>query len=607
MNRGQGWFVVLPDSADAAPAAQVVAGWPDVQVETHRSGRPWLLGRWSPDETAVVETDRGRVALLGDHPPLQRWSRTLARSATALGDLALEIPGSFHLVSTLDGQVRAQGTATGLRRLCRARIGGVTVGCDRADILAKALDAAVDEDALLLRLLEPSVPHPLGGRPMWRDITAVPEGHYLQLDSRGQVDVRRWWTPPQPSLSLAEGAPKVAKALADAVAVRTEGGGVVSADLSGGLDSTSICFLAARGPAEMVMFTQAGIDGGHEDAMWARRAATHLPRAEHLEMRPGTLPSFYTGLLDAGEGFDEPALGGRIRGMHTELAGLMAAKGSRLHLTGEGGDQVMQALDSYVHDTLRTHPGIGIRHLRALSAECRWSFASTVRAAADRRSYRRWLTDVSASLRPMRTSDRSPSLMGWDAPPTLPPWITADARERLRQLIRAQARQATPLAPTRGQHMALAQIISSTRMCRQIGRFTARAGLPFHYPFLDDQVVQACLEVRLHERTTPFAFKPLSVASMRGIVPDDVLSRRGKSEFSREIHSGLVARRAELTELLADSHLARLGLVDGDALRQAALVLYPPQLPISYLEMTFAVETWLRAQAPVPSVPVKAR
>ena len=152
--------------------------------------------------------------------------------------------------------------------------------------------------------------------------------------------------------------------------------------------------------------------------------------------------------------------------------------------------------------------------------------------------------------------------------------------------------------------MALAQIVSSTRMCRQIGRFTAQAGVPFHYPFLDDQVVQACLSVRLHERTTPFTFKPLTVAAMRGVVPDEVLARRGKSEFSREIHSGLVARRAELAELLADSQMARLGLVDVDALRQAALVLYPPQLPIYYLEMTFAVETWLRAQA---TTPVKAR
>ncbi|MEU5052064.1 asparagine synthase-related protein [Streptomyces sp. NPDC021096] len=598
MNRGQGWFVVLPDSAQAASAAGILGAQAGLEVESHRSGRPWLVGQWSQDELTVTAAGSGRVALIGDHPPLaphRAESLRRIRSADELERIAAGIPGCFHLVSSLGGRVRVRGTASGMRRIYYARAGGVTVGCDRADVLAQAVGGTLDEDALLLRLLEPAVPHPFGGRPLWREVSAVPEGHCLELDPEGGRRVARWWYPPEPCVSLEEGAPKFAEALAEAVAVRTAAGTVVSADLSGGLDSTPVCFLAARGPAKLVMFTQAGIDAGHEDALWARRAAAHLPDAEHLEMEPGRMPAFYTGLLTAGQGFDEPALGGRIRGTHTALARMMAAKGSRLHLTGEGGDQVVQALDSYVHDTLRTHPRAGLRHLRALSAECRWSPGAAIRAAADRRSYRRWLTDAAAGMGPMRLSDRTPAFMGWDMPPTLPPWITAEARERLRHLIRHESGAVIPLAPTRGRHMALAQIISSTRMCRQIARFTAHAGLPFHYPFLDDKVIEACLAVRLHERTTPFVFKPLTVTAMRGTVPDELLARRSKSEFSREIHSGLASRRPELGELLADSHMARLGLVDSGVLRRAALVLYPPQLSVSYLEMTLAVETWLRA------------
>ncbi|MCC3768557.1 asparagine synthase-related protein [Streptomyces sp. UNOC14_S4] len=550
------------------------------------------------------------MALVGDFPRLDgRWRDSIRMSWSGydLDRIAARMPGCFHLVSSLDGHVRARGTASGMRRLFSARIAGVTVGCDRADVLAGAVGGTLDEDALILRLLEPSVPHPFGGRPLWREVSAVPEGYDLCLSPRGGERVVRWWQPPQPHLSLEEGAPRFAQALADAVGVRTAAGGVVSADLSGGLDSTPVCFLAARGPAKLIMFTQSGIDGGHDDAVWARRAAAHLPGAEHLLMDPNELAPFYTGLLTAGQGLDEPALGGRIRGTRTELATLLSAKGSRLHLTGEGGDQVVQAMDAYIHDTLRANLRTGLRHLRALSAECRWTLGATIRAATDRRSYQRWLGDAMSDLSPMYVNDRRPAMMGWDAPPALPPWITAEAREHLRHVILRELEAISPLAPTRGQHMALMHIIPSTRPCRQIARYTAEAGLPYHFPFLDDRVIEACLAVRLHERTTPFVFKPLTVAAMRDIVPGEVLARRNKAEFSREVHSGLLARRAELAELLTDSHMARLGLVDTETLRQAALVLYPPRLPVGYLEMTLAVETWLRANSQLTAKARKLR
>ncbi|GGY11792.1 hypothetical protein GCM10010324_68160 [Streptomyces hiroshimensis] len=61
------WFVVLPDSdAAAAPAAKALSF--ASRSLLHASGRPWIVGRWTPG-TVVTGTHRDtRVAVMGSTP-----------------------------------------------------------------------------------------------------------------------------------------------------------------------------------------------------------------------------------------------------------------------------------------------------------------------------------------------------------------------------------------------------------------------------------------------------------------------------------------------------------------------------------------------------------
>ncbi len=599
---GRGWFAVLPDCAAASAAVEQVSGQGAVEVVVHASGHPWLVGRWAVGEVTVATAGLVRLAVIGDcAPSAERLGELAGRARTVedLDQLATRLVGSVHLLASIGGRVRAQGTASGLRRLYYARLSGVTIGADRSDALAGVIGAGVDAEALAVRLLEPMVPHPLAEQSVWRGVQAVPPGSFLLLDPRGAGQVGRWWTPPEPEVPLAAGAPQVAEVLTQAVTARTSAGGTISADLSGGMDSTPLCFLAAPGPAKLIAFTHAGADAGHDDASWAVRAATYLPQAQHLLVALRVLPAFHAGLLDAGRGLDEPVLGGRVRALCVELAHRMVEAGSRLHLCGEGGDQVVQAFPSYLHATMSSRPGIGLAHLRAWAARMRWPLAATLRAAADRRPYGRWLHQMAADLSPPLMGARVPEL-GWQTRVGLPPWATAETVAMVRGVLRQAAGATQPLAATRAQHEVLLAIHSAARMCRALTRFSAQAGLPVHYPFLDDRVIEACLAVRLHERTTPFAYKPLTLTAMRGVVPTELLARRTKGEFSVDVHAGLRAQRAQLAELLEVPVLARLGIVDAHALRQAVLGLYPPRLSYALLEATLAAETWLRAHPTLP-------
>ncbi|MDH6492175.1 lasso peptide isopeptide bond-forming cyclase [Streptomyces sp. SAI-127] len=595
---GDAHFAVFTDRADAAAVARSFAR-PGSRTLAHPSGRPWLVGHWHDDEVVTANTGTAAVALVGCCPieadDLRRRIARL-RDLAELDALARSLPGSFHLVGALDGQVRVQGTASGLRLVFHAEIDGVRVAASRADTLAAVLGLEPDVEELAVRLLWPA-PYPLFETSLWRAVTAVPPQDAVVVAADGRtVRHTRWWTPAEPIRPLAEAAPQIRKVLEEAVGARTRQGGVVSCDLSGGLDSTSVCFLADRSPARVVASTWPGRDPADTDLYWAEQAASHLPDVEHVIWDADDSPLVYEDLLGIDDLLDEPTIGvmDRSRVLH-HLPGL-AARGSRLHLTGIGGDHVAWCSEASYHRLLRTRPLFALRQLRGFRALWQWPLGGTVRALADSRPYGKWLADAARQLRdPMPTSVATG--LGWGMAPRLFDWVTPEAERMARRALLKAATTASPLHPDRGLHTDLEQIRSCTRVIRQWDWMAARAGLPMASPFFDDRVIEACLAVRPSERVTPWRYKPVLSAAMSGIVPEACLRRTNKATASMDASNGLREHRAELLALWEGSRLEELGLVDGAELRH--LVRRPASRGLSdaILYSTIAAEVWLRGLA----------
>ncbi|MCF6525626.1 lasso peptide isopeptide bond-forming cyclase [Streptomyces sp. JJ36] len=606
---GDAHFAVFPDRADAVAVARSFRG-PGTRTLTHPSGRPWLTGHWHDDELRTARAGRAALAVVGTHPCDTGWLRRRAerlRDLAELDALARELPGSFHLAAVLDGRLRVQGTASGLRLVFHASVDGIQVAATSADVLAAALAADPDPERLALRLLWP-VPHPLAGLPLWREVTPVAPEEALLVEADGRsVRRSRWWHPPEPVRSLEEGAPAVRDALTAAVGLRTRSGGVVSCDLSGGLDSTSVCFLAAGSPARLLAGTRPGHDPADSELHWARQAACFLPDAEHLVWDTGAPPPALAGLLGADDLLDEPTAGllDRDRLLHPLPA--LRQRGSRLHLTGLGGDHVSRCCEAYYHGLLRHRPVLALRQLRGFRALWQWPLAGTARALADSRPYPKWLGDAARRLRDPAPSPVS-SALGWGVGPRLWPGVTADAEHAVRHALREAAASAEPLHPDRGLHADLERIRSCTRVVRQWDRMAARAGVPMASPFFDDRVIEACLAVRPEDRVTPWSYKPLLTAAMRDVVPEACLRRANKAKASLHASGGPREHPGELPALWEDSRLERLGLVDGAALRGPACRPAVPRPRDAVLDAALACEVWLRGltratEAAAPAVP----
>ncbi|MDN3025987.1 asparagine synthase-related protein [Streptomyces sp. S.PB5] len=590
------WFVVLPDQ-DLSPGflgrVRNLAGPDPSRVVSHASGRPWLVGRWSDDEMTVCAAGEVRLAVAGvcSLDAAQLSLRAMTIRATA--DIAAALSGaygSFHVLASVAGSSYVRGSLSGKRRVYRTEVDGVTVCADQAHVLARLTGAGVDTAQLALRLAGVTVPHPLADSASWCGVGAVPPAEAVELKPGGVARVLRWWQAPAAELPLREAAAGLREALRRAVALRVRPGDVVAADLSGGMDSTSLCFLAAEAGARLVTMTLHWSAPTNEDHAYAALAARRLPLVEHLVFPAGDLPACFAGLDERTDPGDGPSPVKRDRLIQQQLAEEMGARGTRLRLSGHGGDHVVQPPAAYVHGLLRSSPVAGVRHAAGLCARSRQPLGAAAKALLDRRSYASWLARAAGLLRvPAPLMD-----FGWGVRPQLPFWASEQAVESCQEQLRTAARDAVPLHHERSRHAWIAAVQQAGLGDAHFSHDAALAGLPLHTPFCDDAVVEAALAARPHEAASPWSYKPLLAAAMDGLVPGPVVRRTTKDHCMPEWQEGLRRQRRTLAAWAEDSRLVAAGVADEAKLRRA--LLSPALLSggVSELEATLAAEAWLR-------------
>jgi asparagine synthase (glutamine-hydrolysing) len=594
-------ILFFPDSAtDAVPR-----GNPGGRAIAHPSGRPWLVGEWADEDVTTVAAGNRRLVLLGRASiDADAAERALGRASTPrdLDAVAATVRGAAHLAVSVDGRVWLRGTLSTARQIFHTTVAGTAVAATDPGLLTGFTGARLDEEALALRLLVPRAPWPLCLRSVWAGIEPVPVGHWLELAADGHARTLRWWRPPAPDIPAADAAEAVRAAVLAAVEVRGRGQRLLSADLSGGMDSTSLCFAAVHTGANLLTHHWAPLDEANDDGRWTEYAVDRMPSARHRSVAPGEGPRWFTA-RPAAEYTDDvagPLAWSSNRARMEHLAATVAAEGSAVHLLGVGGDELFGMLPAYLHSRLRRHPLSTVPIVRRARGVNRWGLRSTVRALADNTPFARSLR-AAADVLGDPPAHYSTAPFGWHGDARMPRWVTPAARASARSaIVAAAAATPEPLAPERVLHQALEFVVMSGGAIRELNAAVRATGVRFEAPFEDDQVVQAALSVRLADRGGRRQYKPVLAAAMRGIVPDQLLDRRTKGEFSAEMYEGLRRNREEIAGLCDDLRLAELGLVDPDALRDAVRNPGPITRAITPLETTLACERWLRSPSVNP-------
>ncbi len=133
----------------------------------------------------------------------------------------------------------------------------------------------LDPDALRRYLSFQYVPAPATLTPPAR---SLPPGHVLIARPGGSVDVFRYWRPEfKPSRSpSAESPEKILDAMRDSVGAHLRADVPLGAFLSGGIDSATLCALAAETRPDLITFTVGFERQGYSEIDYAEQTATAL-------------------------------------------------------------------------------------------------------------------------------------------------------------------------------------------------------------------------------------------------------------------------------------------------------------------------------------------
>lgn len=385
----------------------------------------------------------------------------------------------------------------------------------------------------------------------YQEIQLVPPGGYLDV-TPGKLRVRRYWSfnrlPDIRYKTDAEYEEHFRHVFRQSVRRRLRTAYPILADLSGGLDSSSIVCMAydilKGGEANAVINTISNYSteepGGDERPYFTAveefigQTGTHIEARRECSKPLRSLPEPYFAALP---GYFDRLIEGERR-----LRAETGCQGNRMHFAGLGGDELLGGVQNPV-------PGLAwlLGHLRLLS------YFRQLEAWALRRKTTLWslmgrsvLYLLPVRLRARLDRDKSTKHAAW----LRPEFVMQQhiARRRLR-IVGDSTDWLPGLQTPDSSYLSLAANIAG-----YLPRFTfaEQSGLPYY----DRDLVQFLFAIPGEQVLRPHQRRSLMRRGLNGIVPDRVLSRTTKWLGRREPALEMLDNAALMFSLLPESPIA---------------------------------------------------
>lgn len=555
----------------------------------------YVLGNGVRSESAHVATQYGRTVVgdfLIDGGPTTKAigapvttpsdilfaHRTGGPTAIAqfIGDFA------FGLWCEPDRVLLACRDALGVKPLYFRRQRDVVMLSSRAVALADSEE--YDLDALAYHVASTFPPD---GQTIFRDVRMVVPGTMLCFSPRGMT-AQTYWNAAQfePELvgDLTEHHVEECRTLFfDALRATTRTAGGLWAELSGGIDSSSIVsgvsWLARDDPAarpldSTITYVDSLARGDETDFVDAVTAAWQVSNHRLRD---------YNLWHDDGERApltDTPLVGFLFYARDRAIRRIVTSHGGALLLSGVGSDQYLAASNGFFADLIvNGHP------IRAIRALAQWSIAY-------RKSFWRYAYGQ-AVLQLLPRSWRARRARRRHRPYS---WIPSEFVKRYNVADRMPSVRLLAGAPGHQWHQRTASEMNHMTFC--IEREPLTDGLAVRYPFLHRPLVEFALRLPIFARVQPYLTKRVLREAMSGITPELVLRRTGKGTIGARMRRSYQQEGARVHALCETPLLAELGCVDSITLAQTVQRAEMGQKQnIVGLTDTLAIETWLRAQA----------
>ena len=503
----------------------------------------------------------------------------VARGAACLDGLLGDF--AFALWDGHRGTLTAMRDPFGVKGLFLAREQGALVLSSRLDALA--VDGDYDEE-WVADFLVGGAAH--SERTVWAGVRAVAPGECLTW-SDGRLASRRFWRAadfaPAETVDERAATARFRELFEEAVRARTGDGPGVWSQLSGGLDSSSVVSVAqtlaaaGRGPAldgtvTVVDTLGDGDERRYSDTVVNRWGLRNEQLVDHWAWQDDGAPPVAT---------DEPRTHFPFWARDRALVARIREAGGRVLLSGQGSDHYLSGNWSYVTDLLAAgRVRTGLRELTRLSVAARQSFWTGL----GRHGVFPFLP-TAAKLRFARPHEGVPA---WLDPDFVRRAGVAERLPSVRQLA----------APRGGSRFAHEVATEMATLPAFVERGPFQDGIEMRYPFLHRPLVEHSLRLPPGMRIRAGTGKYVLREAMRGILPEEVRTRRGKGGIDARLLWAMAREGDRLRELLRDPEIARRGWVRVEALRAAVEAARQGEVrSLPFLLCSLSLETWLAVRA----------
>jgi asparagine synthase (glutamine-hydrolysing) len=427
---------------------------------------------------------------------------------------------------------------------------------------------------------------------VYEGVRAVPAGTIVQFD-RDRLTSRQYWSPEQvqPASDCVQSEDEAAHALRglliEAVRSRLSADGLTWAQLSGGLDSSSVV-------STIQWLVESGsLDHGLSGTVtYVDREATPADERAYSNLivsrwglRNETIvdPPMWYDQRYGPPRLDQPRQNFMFYPREARLCEIVTAGAGRVLVTGQGPDEYLRGSMFFFADWLAA--GRVRDTLREMLN----------RAAIGRVSF--WELAYRNVLVPMTPG----TLQRWLGPgiARVPRWVRPEMVKRY-GLDRRRYELTLSEGPVGGKyrHSMLRSVVG---LSTAVGHLVLDDCLDVRHPFLDRRLIEFGLRLPPELTTRPYAGKWVLREAMKGIVPEPVRTRIGKGTQNERHAWSLTTQRSLLEPLVRDPILAELGVVDRAAFR-AAFDAAPHEGqsrgdPHAALQQVLAVEAWFQIRA----------
>jgi asparagine synthase (glutamine-hydrolysing) len=423
------------------------------------------------------------------------------------------------------------------------------------------------------------------------NIMPVPPAHAMVFETNGVKRQWRYWQlSPDATINYrtdAEYEEHFSELFFDAVGTRLRTPGCVFAELSGGLDSSSIVCAADRliaehkVPASRLETVSYVLDESRtaDETKYIRHVEEHRRRATHV-VRESEFP--YFSAIDDQTTLYTLSLAYVLTGFENRMTSLLREHDAHVLLSGQGGDQLLYSTNDPAPELADLL--VSGRWLALFDRTAIWS-ATLKRPYVDLL----WHCALAGAVTP-RWSRLWPGKASRASAPWLRKRFVADFDLKHRLVDRSEV-EAFRRPSTRDSALSFA---SAIRLIAD-GHRQELGGRDLTYPYLHAPLVEFMQAIPFSQKVRPGESRSLMRRSLRGVLPEAIRKRRGKPNSSEVVARGMGRVIEKLRPWFRDPLVAQRGYVDApacwEAIHRTAL---GGQTDHGMLLRVIVLELWLR-------------